>query len=132
MGSNARDVHSPSARKRKREEYEREEDMGLSNQSLDPPNTLKPDASPKKPEGKEHEEEESYCCQLDDNTWLLYTLDDIVLTLGGRLKQMDKDGKVKYFPLRGGQMDWIYQRAELPSGSFNDWYPTADVSYPRY
>ena len=103
MASNAQDVYTPTARNRKREEYEGEEDMGLSNQNLDPPNSLKPDDPPKNPQGKEHEEEEEEeRRQLDDNTWLLFTwglykLDDIVFTLGGRLKQMDKDGKVKFF-----------------------------------
>ena len=87
---------------------------------------------PRKRRRKEHEEEETWCTQLDDNTWLLYTLDDKWYT-GGRFKQIDKEGNVKYFPLRTGVMDWIFKRESLPSGCYeDDFATTADVTYPTY
>ena len=142
MGSSKQNVGLPSGlnlptnpKKRKLEEEDKqeEEDMGSTTRNLDPPNSLKPDVTPKKRKGKDHEEEEDWCTQLDDNTWLLYTLDDESWYTGGRFKQIDKDGEVKYFPLRGCQMRWIFQRESLPSGCYEDASSTtAQVTYPCY
>ena len=127
--------------------------MSSNAQNVDSSNSLKLASSPKKRKVEEHggdspvdppqeparEEamacdgthEERWCIRLDDTTTLLFTLDDQRLT-GGRLKQMDKDGKVKFFPLRADQMDWIFQRETLPTGCYEDDAKTAQVTYPTY
>ena len=106
--------------------------MASTRQSVDSPNVDEEEEYFFRPkEWRGVEEEEYYSAQLDDNTWLLCTVDNKFRT-GGRLKQIDKDGKVKFFPLRDCQMEWIFQRRSLPSGCYEDHAETAEVPYPTY
>ena len=62
----------------------------------------------------------------------MYSLELKKRRSAGRLKQTASDGKVKFFPLKSEQIEWIFQRESPPSGSFKDICYSPRVQYKCY